>query len=173
MLTNKQKNTSFLVLFENLYPQLCVFAYKHLNDLVIAKNLVQDVFLNTWDDRISFKDENHATRYFYNTVKNKCLDFIACKQKTNSEPYTHANLEVCQSDAFFMSQPIGIETTAVIENAISKLPNETAKVVKLGIENYTNNEISNELSISVDTVKVHKKSANSKLKKLLGFLTIK
>ncbi|WP_408612124.1 sigma factor [Flavivirga spongiicola] len=59
-----------------MYPQLSVFAYKYLNDLEISKDLVQEVFVEVWEDQIAFKNKNHATGFFYKTVKNKCLLFL-------------------------------------------------------------------------------------------------
>jgi RNA polymerase sigma-70 factor (ECF subfamily) len=43
-------------------------------------------------------------------------------------------------------------------------------VIRLSIKDYTNDEIAKALSISVNTVKDHKKVAYRKLRKLLGFL---
>ena len=166
-------HTTLQVIFKNLYPQLCVLAYRYLNDLEVSKELVQDVFLNVWEDNIVFENDNHATGYFYKTVKNKCLDYLKCKQSMGREPDVLVNEEAYKSDAFFMSEAVVIETTAVIENALSTLPDKTAQVIRLGIEDYTNNEIADALLISVDRVKGIKKEAYRKLKQLLGFLYFK
>ena len=59
---------SYKKLFESLYPQLCVFAYKYLNDLEISKDFVQEVFVKVWEDKITFQNENHATGFYYKAV---------------------------------------------------------------------------------------------------------
>ncbi|MDO5968475.1 sigma-70 family RNA polymerase sigma factor [Flavivirga aquimarina] len=170
MLINSQKHVPFQELFKSLYPQLCVLAYRYVNDMELAKDLVQDVFLNLWKDNIAFVNHNHATGYCYNAVKNKCLDFIACKEDTGTEPYLLVNNEIYKLESFFMSQAVVIETTAIINNAVDTLPDKTSQeVIKLGIKDYTNNEIANELSVSVNTVKKLKKRAYLKLKKLFGY----
>lgn len=170
---------SYKQLFESSYPQLCVFAYKYLNDFDTSKDFVQDVFIKVWEDKITFENENHATGFFYKAVKNKCLDYLKSKQYKVTERYELAKLETYETEAFFMSEAVVIETTVVIENALNTLPNKAAQVIRLSIKDYTNNEIAKQLSISVNTVKDHKKVAYRKLRGLLiflrnflGFLTI-
>ncbi|GAA3648698.1 RNA polymerase sigma-70 factor [Flavivirga jejuensis] len=164
---------SFKKLFESLYPQLCVFAYKYLNDLEISKDIVQEVFVKVWEDEISFENENHATGFFYKAVKNRSLNYLKSKSYKLTERYELANIEMYDTEEFYMSEAVVIETTSVIEKAINKLPDKAAQVIRLSIEDYTNNEIANELSISINTVKDHKKVAYRKLRDILSFLRIK
>lgn len=164
---------SYKKLFESLYPQLCVFAYKYLNDLEISKDFVQEVFVKVWEDKITFQNENHATGFYYKAVKNKCLNYLKSKQYKVTERYELANLEAYETEEFYMSEAVVIETTAVIDKAISKLPEKAAQVIRLSIEDYTNNQIADELSISINTVKDHKKVAYRKLRGFLSFLTVK
>ncbi|MEP5600614.1 MAG: RNA polymerase sigma-70 factor [Algibacter sp.] len=161
---------SYKQLFESLYPQLCVFAYKYLNDFDTSKDFVQDVFIKVWEDKITFENDNHATGFFYKAVKNKCLDYLKSKEYKVTERYELAKLETYETEAFFMSEAVVIETTVVIENALNTLPNKAAQVIRLSIKDYTNNEIAKQLSISVNTVKDHKKVAYRKLRGLLIFL---
>ncbi len=82
MIGNKKEFTlkRYEKLFESLYPQLCVFAYKYLNDLDTSKDLVQDVFVRVWEDQTVFQNEKHRTHYFYKAVKNECLNYLKTKQ---------------------------------------------------------------------------------------------
>ncbi|GAA3627753.1 RNA polymerase sigma-70 factor [Flavivirga jejuensis] len=168
----KLNNKSYKQLFESLYPELCVFAYKYLSDLDIAKDVVQEVFVKVWEDDIAFHNENHATGFFYKAVKNKCLNYLKSKQYRVTERYEPANLEAYETGQFYMSEGVVIETTTVINKAISKLPEKAAQVIRLSIEDYSNNEIADQLSISINTVKDHKKAAYRKLRGFLGFLNM-
>ncbi|MEP1489174.1 MAG: sigma-70 family RNA polymerase sigma factor [Algibacter sp.] len=158
--------------FENLYPQLCVFGYKYLNDLDTSKDFVQEVFIKVWEDNIAFKSENHAIVFFYLAVKNKCINYLKSKHYKVTERYELTNLEAFETEDSYMPEAVVIETTAVIDKAISKLPEKAAQVIRLSIEDYTNNEIADELSISINTVKDHKKVAYRKLRDFLGFLNM-
>ncbi|GAA3592101.1 sigma factor [Flavivirga amylovorans] len=66
-------------LFESLYPQLCVFADKYLNDLDTSKDLVQAIFVKVWEDQITFQNKKHRTSYFYKAVKDECLNYLKTK----------------------------------------------------------------------------------------------
>ncbi|MEE9363119.1 MAG: sigma factor [Cellulophaga sp.] len=81
MSENKKEFTlkSYKSFFEDIYPQLCVFAYKYLNDLDTSKDLVQDVFVKVWEDQIAFHNEKHRTDYFYNAVKKECNNYLKTK----------------------------------------------------------------------------------------------
>ena len=81
MSENKKEFTlkSYKRFFEGLYPQLCVFAFKYLNDLDTSKDLVQDVFVKVWEDQIAFQNEKHITDYFYKAVKKECINYLKTK----------------------------------------------------------------------------------------------
>ncbi len=70
---------SFKLLFERLYPQLCLFACNYLNDLEASKALVQDVFIKVWENEVVFLNEQHSTDYFYKAVKQQCLKIYNLK----------------------------------------------------------------------------------------------
>ncbi len=156
-------------LFKDLYPQLCVFAYKYLDDLEASKDIVQEVFVKVWEDKTVFQDEDHTTGYFYKAVRNKCLNHLKSKRHMLTERHGLENIETYETEEF-LSEAVVMETTVIIENAIKALPDNAAQVIKLSIKDYTNDEIAKALSISVNTVKDHKKVAYRKLRKLLGFL---
>ena len=141
MKRNKNELTlnGYKKLYEGLYPQLCVYAYQYLNDLEISKDIVQDLFIKVWENNITFLNKNHTTGYFYKAVKDTCLDYLKSEDYKGTEPNRLANLEAYKTEAFFIPEAIVIETTTVIENALNTLPDKTAKVIRLSIEDYTNN----------------------------------
>ncbi len=161
---------SYNALFKSLYPQLCVFAYKYLNNVEASQDIVQEVFIKVWEDKTTFENEDHTTGYFYKAVRNKCLNHLKSKQHLLTERYGQENMETYETEEFLMSEAVVIETTVIIENAIRTLPDKAGQVIRLSIKDYTNEEIAKALSISVNTVKDHKKVAYRKLRKLLGFL---
>lgn len=141
-----------------------------LDNLETSKDIVQEVFIKVWEDKTVFQDENHTTGYFYKAVKNRCLNHLKSKQHLLTERYGQENPETYDTEEFLMSEAVIVETTVIIENGINTLPVKAAQVIRLSIKNYTNDEIAKALSISINTVKDHKKVAYRKLRKLLGFL---
>ncbi|WP_236951661.1 sigma-70 family RNA polymerase sigma factor [Mariniflexile rhizosphaerae] len=126
--------------------------------------------MKVWEDKTTFQDENHTTGYFYKAVRNKCLNHLKSKRHQLTERYADQNIKTYETEEFLMSEAVVVETTVIIENAIKELPDKAAQVIRLSIKDYTNDEIAKKLSISVNTVKDHKKVAYRKLRNLLGFL---
>lgn len=163
----------FEKIFNRLYESLCLFAYKYVNDLERSKDIVQDVFIKVWEDRVLFKNKDKIEGFFYTAVKNKSLDFVRSKYARDVEAYPSEEMETLQTENYFLSEAIIIEASDVFERALKLLPNKCAEAIRLSIENYTNKEIAEEMSISVYTVKEYKKRAYKKLRKTLGYLRIK
>ncbi|TGV03602.1 sigma factor [Flavivirga rizhaonensis] len=76
----KSKFKSYRELFKILHPQLSAIAYQYVKDFVVAKEIVQEVFLNAWADYSEFDDENDKTVFFYDVVVNTCVNTIKEKQ---------------------------------------------------------------------------------------------
>ena len=70
---------NYKLLFECLYPRLSLLAYKYVNNLDLAKDLVQKVFIKVWEDQVAFKNESQAANFFYTAVKNKGLNLLKSK----------------------------------------------------------------------------------------------
>lgn len=156
-------------IFESLYPQLCVFGYKYLNDLDLSKDIVQEVFIKVWEDQFTFKNENHIVSFFYIAVKNKCFNYLKSKQYKITKRLEREELELQEAESVFMPEAVAVETTTIVKKAIDKLPSKAAQVIRLSIKDYTNSEIAEKLEISVNTVKDHKKVAYRKLRGDLAF----
>ncbi|MDO5970415.1 RNA polymerase sigma-70 factor [Flavivirga aquimarina] len=155
-------------IFNRLYELLCLFAHKYVNDLNLSKDIVQDVFIKVWEDKGVFCDEDKIEGLFYTAVKNKSLDFLRSKYAKDVKAYPLEDLETMQTENYFLSEVIIVETSNAIERALESLPSKWVEVMRLSIANYKNKEIAEEMNISVYTVKEYKKKAYRKLRKILG-----
>tara|TARA_R110002050_G_scaffold24083_3_gene64271 strand:- start:27266 stop:27793 length:528 start_codon:yes stop_codon:yes gene_type:complete len=171
-----KKNLSlreFEKIFNRLYDRLCFFANKYVKDVNHSEDIVQEVFIKVWEKKLSFENENKADGFFYTAVRNKCLDFLRTSYVKNFKAYASEELEILQTDAYFMSEVVKTETSALIETAINSLPDQIAKVMRLSLQGCTNKEIAEKMDISVNTVKSYKKNAYIKFRETLSYLTIK
>ena len=155
-------------LFETLYPTLCLFANKYLNDMDTSKDIVQEVFIKIWEKQPAFTNHNTTKAYFYTTVKNHCLNYLKSKHYKTIVNATPLDLSIQQSEDHFFSEMVTAETYALLYKAIEKLPKKSAKVISLSLNKYTNNEIAEELNITPSTVRTQKSLAYQKLKILLA-----
>ncbi|GAA3622264.1 RNA polymerase sigma-70 factor [Flavivirga jejuensis] len=160
-------------IFNRLYDSLCLFANKYVNDLNLSEDIVQNVFIKVWEDKVFFHDKDKIVGFLYTAVKNKSLDFLRSKYAKYVKAYSLEDLETLQTENYFISEAIILETSDIIERTIKSLPNKCAEVMRLSIENYANKEIAKKMNISVYTVKEYKKIAYQELRKTLGYLRIK
>jgi len=153
--------------FNLLYTPLCLFSNKYIEDLDTSKDIVQDVFIKIWEDKIEFQNEKNIKSYLYTAVKNKSINYLQSKQFKLKDRLSDQKMELLESEAFFLREVVIVETSNIIEKAINTLPNKCANIIRLSFKNLTNNEIANELGISLNTVKTQKKIAYRRLKPLL------
>ncbi|MCH4552267.1 MULTISPECIES: RNA polymerase sigma-70 factor [Aestuariibaculum] len=157
----------FKAYFDDQYMSLCLFAHKYIGDLELSKDIVQDVFVKIWEDKITFKSENSIKTYLYTSVKNKCLDYLKSKTYKSTNKLSDADIQKLETEPFFMREVAVQETSKIIHQAIATLPKKCAEILLLSIQDYSNQDIANELNISVNTVKAQKKIAYKKLKPIL------
>ena len=156
-------------LFEALYPPLCLFANRYLNNMDTSKDIVQEVFIKIWEKQPAFTHPSTTKAYFYTTVKNHCLNYLkGTHYKTMAHAAPLSELELQQSEDYFYTQIVAAETHAQLYKAIETLPKKAAKVITLSLHQYSTNEIAEELNITPSTVRTQKSLAYQKLKTLLS-----
>ena len=143
-------------LFNKLYKSLCLFADKYIDNVEVSKDIVQDIFIKIWEDKVTFRSKNNTKSYLYTAVKNKSLDYLKSKQYRTTEKLDTNQIETLETEAFFLREVVIVETSKVIDNAINTLPNKCAQIIRLSIKNLSNSEIAKEQGISINTVKAQK-----------------
>lgn len=163
---------SFEILFHHYYGLLCSFAEKYTQDHITAEEIVQDFFVRLWEKREQINIETSVKSYFYQSVKNLCLNYIQhqkIKEKHHlailSEHETMDNSE----DAF-----LEINLAEKIEESILSLPEKRREIFKLSRESGLKyHEIAKKLNISIKTVEAQMNLAIKHLKnKLKDYITL-
>lgn len=154
-------------LFNKLYDTLCLFSNTYIKDLEVSKDIVQDVFVKIWEDKIEFKNDIGIKSYLYTSVKNKSLDYLKSKRYRSTDNVPSIEMEKLETEQFFLREVVVLEASVIINNAINTLPIKCANIIKLSIKNYTNAEIAEELEISIHTVKAQKRTAYKRLRPIL------
>lgn len=159
--------SSFSRLFDKSYTPLSLFAFKYLEDLDLAKDLVQDVFVKIWEDAIVFNSEQTIKAYLYTSVRNKCLDHLKSKSYRSRVNLSKEKMEELESEPFFLREVVVQEASVLIEKAINTLPAKCAQIIRLSAKGLSNDSIAEKLGLSVNTVKTQKKIAYSRMRPLL------
>lgn len=162
------KNLEFNELFEKYFPSLCLFAGNLVKDDSQAKDIVQEVFIKTWKSDYNFENENAFKAFLYLTTKNQCIDHLRQKKTTKINDY------IKDIDKNYLDEIVREEVFRMLDKAIEQLSPARRKIIELSMKGMGNNEISEKLQISINTVKSHKLKAYNTIRELMGnqFATI-
>lgn len=164
---NVKRLSTYKKLFDTFYPSLCVFSSKYTNNLESSKDIVQEVFIKVWNDKRLLSEEDNMKAFLYTAVRNKSLDFIKSKEFRSKTRLQTDSLDELESQTYFEKQVLIEETSRLVNEAISTLPYRCKRIINLSLKGLENKQISEELSISLNTVKTQKRIAYQKLRPLL------
>jgi RNA polymerase sigma-70 factor (ECF subfamily) len=151
---------AFRVLFEKLYPVLCLFSSKYIKNREQCEDIAQEVLLLYWERRAGFEQLFQVKSFLYTAARNRCLNFI--KREEINRHYLQESL--VEGDAFYEENLIEQETYLLVRQAVSALPPRARAVIELAMEGLTNPLIAKELKIAEGTVHALKKMAYRKLR---------
>ena len=168
---SKGCNSSYKILFDKYYYRLCSFANKFLDSKEGCEDIVQEIFFYLYESQREFDNEVSLKSYLYTSVKNKCLSIL--RHQKVIEKYAD-RIDEKEQKEFFLNALIEEEVFSFLKDSFSYLPEKTKKVFELTVKGYKNEQISEELGLSIDAVKSHKKRGNvilrDKLKDLVFLL---
>ncbi|GAA3600568.1 sigma-70 family RNA polymerase sigma factor [Flavivirga amylovorans] len=153
--------------YNSLYASLCFFSNKYTNNLEKSKGIVQEVYIRLWNHDILSQGNDAIKAFLYISVRNKSLDYLKskeCQMKNNS---TSLDIQMIASDTYFEKEVLIEEISRLVNEAIKTLPLKCREVVELSMRGHQNSHISEELGISINTVKMQKRIAYKKLRPLL------
>ena len=159
--TNFNRKKKFENLFLEFNKALIMFAYRYIEDISICEDIVQNTFVNLWNDDIFLKPKISLKAYLYKVVKNKCLNHIRSEKSKNR---AYDNFMSFLSDSVIEHSMMKEGLYSRIHNVIKELPEKQQKVILMSMNSYSNLEISEEMNISTNTTRSHKRRAYEKLR---------
>jgi len=146
-------------LFHVLYDRLVYFSMQIVKDKDLARDVTQDAFIKYWQQKETVMQNYIAVKSFlYATVKNASFNIIRHNKVVEEYAGKHGDEEF--EEASVMESIITAEVLAEIHNAIESLPERYRIISVMGyMEGKKNQEIADELGMSVNTVKKQKQRA--------------
>jgi RNA polymerase sigma-70 factor (ECF subfamily) len=174
---NSESASVFKQLFESLYPKLMGLACRFVDEET-AKDLVQEVFMNYWEQQEA--GIANVTSYLYKSTQNKCLNYL--KHQSVVEGYAQ-QLSIAQAridyltriadDNELFSQISNQNLLEVIESSVEKLPPKCREAFRLCyFHDMTCKEAAEVMGISPRTVEGHVQKAVVQLREDLSPLLI-
>ena len=150
----------FEIFFRKLYLPLGMYALRIVDDADVAEDMVQEAFMNTWERLEGGLEISNFKAFMYRSVRNECLSYLSSlKEKVGEEFIPEAGEE--EIDTSFRD--------ARIWKAIDELPEKCRDIFLMSKrDGYSNEEIADELGISIKTVKNQMTKAFSRLREALN-----
>ncbi|NOU59322.1 RNA polymerase sigma-70 factor [Marinifilum caeruleilacunae] len=166
------ESLSYNDLFNEMYSALCMFAGRFLVVASDGEDLVQEVFVKLWDKFEEFNSLNAVKAYLYQATRNACLNEI--RHEKVKRKYESHQVKQVESESYYLKQVVEEETSRIIANSIDELPPQCKKILQLSMQGLKNQEIADDLGISVNSVKTQKaiayKTLRSKLQNIFDLI---
>ena len=151
----------FKSVFDEYYAPLYHYALRIIYDDQLAEDMVQEIFLDLWKKKDSAYI-NKIANYLYTSIRFKCMNHL--RHEKVKRNYAEKNIAEAQfqiDDSIIMIEE---EMIKEISKLIDTMPSQRKNVFQLYLDGLSQDEIANELNISVNTVKTHKLKARQFLR---------
>ncbi|WP_437920678.1 RNA polymerase sigma-70 factor [Sphingobacterium sp. LRF_L2] len=144
-------------LFSKYYRSLCYFAWQMVKDENIAEDLAQDAFVSYFQHRKMVSDDENAIKSFlYSAVKFAVYN-LNRKSKT-IQKFWERNSYQESDDIDYEHQIIRTEFMHAIHETLSSLPDGCQRIMTMSyVDGFSNEEIAEQLQLSINTIKTQKK----------------
>lgn len=170
--------TIYYGLFKQHYSELLFYATRLVGE-DDAEDIVQDVFVELWNNKSKIDFDDHIKSFLYKSVYTRSINFL--KHKSVVDSYTSEEKEFfAQKIAYYnyensevMARLENMELKKEILSAINDLPDQSRKVFKMSyLYEMKNKEIADILGISLRTVEAHMYKALKILRVKLSHLLL-
>jgi RNA polymerase sigma factor (sigma-70 family) len=179
---NARTPPSFLAAFQRREPGAVRALYREYGRLVyavahrvlgqhdLAEETVQQTFVRAWQAADRFDVDRDPAAWLATIAKRAAIDVHRREARRAATPLS----EISVDDRALVSLPpdlAAVDAVWHVRRAIEALPTDEAMVVRMQhLDGMTHNEISEQLDVSVGTVKSRSHRAHRKLAALLGHL---
>jgi RNA polymerase sigma-70 factor (family 1) len=159
---------AFDVLYKKYSKKVYKFGYSILKSQEESENLMQDVFLNVWENRHNVKKNSSIKSYVFTITYNSAISVI--RKKARESQF----IEYLKSLQKINEEPVNIELeynelTKKLDEIIKALPQRQKEVYLLHrVEGLKYNEIAERLNITVKTIENHMSRSLKTIREKLG-----
>lgn len=152
---NERGLDAYKELYDRYYRTLVVYAANFIEDGDVGEDIVQEIIVNIWENKMTFVSYAAFNAYLYNAVRNASLNHL--KHQGVADKYMEY---LAHTYSPIEEESVNEEEVyRLLFELIDKLPFRCREVFLLYMEGKKNEEIAGMLSLSVETVKTQKKRA--------------
>jgi len=171
---NKGDLRAFKELYLRYYIPLCIYAKQYTKTKELAEEVVQDLFLNIWEQKGQLRITVSLKAYLFTAIRNQCLNHLKHLQVVNGYNQYYTQLLNNAQDYYTLSYESGDsilianELEKSLMEAIDSLPEHCRKIfIKSRFEGLKHQDIADSLGITLYTVNKQISIALEKLRAAL------
>ena len=154
------------IIFKKYYPKLLVFVNRHVGDQDVAQDIVQDIFFKLFESSRSLPENFNLKSWLYKVARNAALDYLRHLQVIDRHKFLMADAMIVAED---VDENVDEEIYDRVNQAVESLPEQCRLIIKLNvIEGKKYLEISEELGISINTIRTQVSRGYKKLRDILS-----
>ena len=154
------------IIFKKYYPKLLVFVNRQVGDQYVAQDIVQDIFFKLFESSRSLPDNFNLKSWLYKVARNAALDYLRHLQVIDRHKFLMADAMIVAED---VDENVDEEIYDRVNQAVESLPEQCRLIIKLNvIEGKKYLEISEELGISINTIRTQVSRGYKKLRDILS-----
>ena len=128
-----QTREEFEALVDNVLDRLVRYAFSMLRSVDDAEDVVQEVLVRVYTDRVKRKNVQRVVPYLYRMVANACLERLRRDRKQPAQIESNRLNDVPDEKNNTRTQIVAIDELEWIEQLLSQLPAKQAEVVRLRV----------------------------------------
>lgn len=150
---NAGEESAFKELFNRYYKPLCSYVYAIVKEVDAADDIVQDIFLLLWNKRRDFDNVHRIASFLFISARHASLNLLDHEEvkKRKISEYLR-DFHTAETDEQLLLEEFDYKLNRWLES----LPTECGKIMRLSLAGKKNQEIADELCLSVQTVKNQK-----------------
>lgn len=159
-LGEQRENIKFEDIYLSYFSKMKHFATEYVISDEDAENIVQDVFVELWENKEMLNMHMNLIAYLFTTIKNKCLNHMRHKivvqntaTKMQEEYLISLRMNLDSLEAFDNKLFSDQDIEKIINRALDSLPEKCRTIFFMSkIEGKKQKEIAQELNISINAV---------------------
>lgn len=163
----------FRLLYESLFPSLILFTRRYVDNRESAADIVQEAMLICWNNRKRFSRVNEVKAFMYSTLRNMAHNYLRSQKVhdrfmkiTNENMVFETEMDIAEED-LMEAIVFEEEVYSLLIGAMEGLTPREKEVMERCLAGEKNQEIANNLELSLNTVKTLKLRAYRHMRKKL------
>lgn len=154
----RDDETAFTQIYQRYQQMLHTICLRYIKDEDTSKDVVQHVFLQLWENRKDLAIDVSLQNYLFTMAKNRILNLLRHENLAMQKNYEYAQER--ESDETWLEKMEKEGQIRMVREHINALPEQRRQICLMKIDQRkTNQQIADELGISLQTVKNQYSSA--------------